>query len=586
MYVRRVIHKERFHYTNGSAFNSTSTAELVSSGAAWTVTYDAVLGGYITSPAAGVQRYLTNYDAMSMPTSQVMFDAHVKATAWNATAQNGTEGFGILFLADDVPGSMTEAYRLRNDPTVMYLERLNGTVWSGVGTLNVNSTLNTDYYYRLYYAMTDYYVESLPISNFQAGYLHIYRGTSYDNMAYVGKIIDNGTYLTAGSYFGLYKGSGSTVVSNSMGCFTVWDTQVADVDVKHEMDSNSYCTFTRPRNSDELSLSYLISERVEVWVPEANISTGADLVRLYFDGKIVMNPSISSDVYSAEGFVSELENLHWQNGTVQNGTVSGTLRSILAGNGGKRAIPTNGSLTNTYVLHGLNLNSSSDEGDRLIQGKTAVVTFKQMCTELNYSFFHFPDGRFLVSDTLLDSGQAFNATSRFERIEDIEVWYDGKQIVSVVNNYHNGWSTPVSNSSASIVSTYGPRTRTVVDMLQQGATQAGRVNSVILNNYGCNPEIVKISYGLQHFDILPMMKVNLTLAGIGGAISNWDDGTPSNWTNQAFTVQSTHYDSRTGLHEIIYVLNDQNATDSPVSRSYPPGFKPQYQVEHLASMDT
>ena len=585
MAIRKVLHRDYFHYTNGSTFNQISTASLISNGTEdWTVTYDGVTGGFITSPAGGSEEVLTNYEPVTHPATQVMWDCHINCSAWT-TEVSGDNGAGLAFMLNGNAGTFTEGYRLRQANDGIYVDQYNGSTWVNVESFSTTADLDTDYYFRIAYAVAAYKIQDIiTIPNFAKGYIHVWRGTSQDVMTYIGKaIIVNGT-LTSGPFFGLVKGSGTTFTSKGMGMYRFWDVDTDYEDVTHQMDEDSTLTFAFTRNSDKIVQNYSVSDRVEVWCHESDIENSVERLRLYFDGKIQTAPSVDKSYYQALGFSVELADMHW-NGSTVTGATTTALKGILNGHAGLKQVTS--STTSTYVLHNLNVKPSALETNRTVYGKNANIPFKQMMTELGYFFMYLPDGRFIVSDTLIDPSITLNGTSQYLRISDMEFWYDGKQVATQMNDYFDGWTSgPGTAANGTLAGTLGTKARTIVDMHVLDSTRAGYVTGNLKRNYGRNPEIIKLDLIMQHFDIFPGQKIGVALAGIGSAISNWDDGTPANWNTIYMTCTSTHWDSRTGIHEIVLCMNDQDSADSAVQREYPLKKKVSGDIlSHLASME-
>lgn len=583
MYVRKVVYKDPFQYANGSTFDSSSSANLKGSSANnWTITNNGTALAYVTSPAAGTQMYLTNYTSATVP-SHVVFDFHVKASTL-VYGTNGTEGMGLVFCANGSAGTFTTAYRMRQTQGYIYVEELAGGTWSSKGSIASNGTSNQDYYYRIMFFRTDFSVQGLTFGP-EAGDIYIYKGTSYDKLDYVYKFTDS-SGLLSGGWFGLYKGSGSTILSRGMGMFNFWNMDIDYVDVKHKLDEDSQATFALSRNPDRLNAYYTVGQRVEIWVPDLDADTGEDYLRLFFDGEVEVNPNLTKkDYYQALGQTKELSRLHWVNGTTANGPATDYLSSKLSGF--PRQSGVNGSASVATALHHHGLKVSVTETHRDIQGTSMDLTFRKLCSELGYSRFQLPDGRFIISDTLIDPGITINGTSPYSRLLEHEIYYDGRQIVNVVNGYHSGWSSTTSASNGTNLSVYGARGATVVDMNITNSLNSGYINSNLIENYANNPAIVKLPFACQNLNVFPGMKIGLKLPGspIG---TNLYDADLNNWVEEYMTCTEHHFDSRTGINTIVLVYNDQDSPDTPRTRDLPVGVMttPDRTRAYLSGQDT
>ena len=558
MYVRKVLHKEPFQYADSSTFNGTSTANLVSSGADWTITNNGTSVPYITSPAAGTAKYLTNYTTTTLPSTQCMFEIECNASAF------GTEGVGLIFCANANAKTFATAYRLRQDATTLFIDEYASSTWSNVESFALNGTAGLDYFYRIIYFKAALTVQGISISGPAAGDIYVYRGTSYDNLAYVGKANDS-SGLLSGGFFGPFKGNNATGVFGAMGAYGLWNLDVDYVDVKHKLDADSEATIGMVRNSEALNSTYSVGDRIEVWVPDVDMEQGTELVRLYFDGKVEVNPNMpGKDYYQAFGHTRELAQQHWNNGTAtMNGTATSYLRTRLNSYCSPSGVNT--SQTTTSVLHSNNLKTSIVESNRSVQAMRADMAFKKLCSEVGYSSFFFPDCRFFVTDTMFDPSITISSASQYLRMLEPEIVYDGKQITNVINNYYGGClGVPVNGTNGTSIASTGVRAREVIDVLVNTSAVGTNVNSGLLTNYSENLAIVKMSLIQQFMNVFPGMKIGLILAGTGIGTNGTSD--TDSWSAQSMTCNETHYDSRTGVHEIVLVPAD---SDSPKIRAWP-----------------
>lgn len=584
MYVRKIVHKEPFQHPNGTNFSSSSTESLISSTASnWTITNNGTALAYITSPAAGAQVYLTNYSSATPP-AHAIFDLHVKASAWS-TATNGTEGMGLVFCANNRADSFTTGYRLRQTNGSLFMEELASGTWSQLGSHNTGAALNTDYYYRVLFFRTAYTLQGISLSGPTAGKFYVYRGTSYDNMRYVTSFTDS-SGLLSGGYFGIYKGSATTLTSKIMGSYGFWDLDVDYVDISHKLSEDSSATVGMARNTDQLNYRYSIGDRLEIWVPDQDQDTSVQYLRLFFDGQVEVNPVTSKkDYYSCVGNTKELSRLHWYNGTTAHGTVTGYLRGKLSDHYTQQGV--NGSASLTSVLHSNGLKTSTTETSRDIRGTQMDLVFKSFCSELGYHHFFYPDGRFVISDTLLDERKTINGSAEYSRMLEPELFYDGRQIVGQVSSYHNGWGMPVQSSNGTSNTTFGVRGLPFVDMLVNDSAVAGRINQQLLSNNNDNLAIAKLTFVSQHMDIFPGMKVGLILPGtiIG---TNSGSAEVDTWYYESMTCTEHHFDSRKGTNIIVLVYNDQSNPDTAKTRELPVPIKPTIDrtKDFLSAQDT
>lgn len=588
MFIRKVLRKEYFHYTNGTYFDSgTALYNTASTADNWTVTYNGTTGGYVTSPTAGTEMYLSNALGVTVPETQLMFEFHCKASAWNGTNTNGTEGVGLAFCTDAIANAtVSTGYRLRQCADGLYVDQMTAGNWTNLININATAALNTDYYYRIIFFAHSIYLHGAKIGNGTAGSMYIYRGTTYDSLDYKGTTAGSPVYVTGNH--GPYKGSATTATFKNFGVYGMYNLDIDYCVVEHKLDEDSRLTFALTRNPDQIRKLYSVNDRVETWLPETDLENAKDLLRLYFDGKIEGNPNDNKEYFTAIGHTRELARLPWYNGTLQNGTVSGLIRSKLGTFGGTTNIPLVSSTDRAFVLHGLNVNGTSLETSRYIQGKDVYTTMKQLMSEVDYFSFYYPDGRFIVSDKLLDESIVIDTTSQYLMAEEPEVYYDGTQMINLASNYYNGYTTPLNGSDSTSVQAYGPRGGSVVDMHVNSTVQAGRVNTNIIANNCGNPEIVRLRLLQSYFNVLPGKKIGVKLAGTALGTNDYDIHT-ENWTTYFMTCTETRYDSRDGIHEIVLVVNDQNGSDTAVTRDLPirrTGQASMTMLKHLASMDT
>jgi hypothetical protein len=593
MYVRKLLYRENLHHATGTTYDNTSTSYFLASTADnWTMSYNSMTGGNITGPAVASEVYLSNFDSFSLE-NQMIFEVACSGTDITDTP---TTGMGMIFMADDKADSFTNAYRLRQTVTTIYIEKTGdgGTTWSTVGSASLSAGGGTTYHYRVYYSKADldYYGLSF---EFEEGNFQVFRGTSQEevNNTSVLTCTDSSSPLTSGGYMAFYSGVSCVGTYEYMGCYRLWELDVTRVKYTHEVDEVSTAEVYLRQDPDVVIQRFDFSDRVEIWNSEETVVTNKRYLRIVFDGTVTKAP-FSNRVrkIELEGILDELVQVPWHESTAQTGTIESTLQTILPEDGDPGVLATN--TTTTTALHRQNIDIASQNTNRTIAGASSFIDFKKMLKEVGGFMFYHPDGRFFIRDSLVTSPSlTISSMSKDNNITKIEYLIDGSEMVNYVDGYYNGFATPNNTNDATSVSSHGVRGIPHVDMKIESSTVSGNVGANLTSEYADLRRVVVITTLQRGFDIFPGFRVDAILAGtdVGtNSLEGVPDTDTNTWTQEPCTCNKVMYDSAglgDGNYMIFLAKNDPNSLNDPVRRhhGFRSGMVQRRNTENLYSLD-
>lgn len=590
-YIRKVRLKEWFHHASGTTYDSSSTEQLIGSTADdWTETY-ALNVGKVSGPTTAVANYLTNYTPHTVDKYQVYECSFTPTAGLDESTSNSDQGVGWIFRANDKANAYTHAYRLRQNDTALYLEKTvdSGVNWTELGKYAQTAVVDTKYYYRVLFAdsaMTVYGTAT----NLTAGKFMVYRTTTKGvygrklvNSSGSGTEVD-GSPLTAGGYMGPFVGEtdGSAVQPDmdvwNFAAYKMFEADVQGVKVKDRFSEVSKFTVAFSRNPDTLagtwmttsdSTIYDVGDRIEGIGIEDDRTNGNEVETVIFDGRVEVLPTMSRNVIICEGWTTELANMHWQDSTALTGAVTTELATQLADDGGIIG-GTAGTESKTYVLHDLNIAAIATTTERVVQASNSLITFNQLCQEINYWHSFRPDGRFLVQKDM-ENTQVHTISNQDDKLNFLEFFalFDGKQIINATSEYYNRWATPGSTTDATSKSDYGVRNNVHADMFIQGSTVSGQVGANIISNQKDKLRMVRLQLMQQGLDIFPGDRVDVIIAGTELGTNDYNTNTAT-WVSARMTCTEKDYNSLTGIVSIVLTRAD-DASDTAYHTKWPSG---------------
>ena len=590
-YIRKVRLKEWLHHATATTYDNSSTDQLIGrTSDDWTVTY-ALDIGKVSGPQTATANYLTNYTAHTIDKYHMYETSFTPLQGLDEDTSNSDQGVGLLFRADGRADAYASAYRLRQTDTTLYLEKTtnSGVGWTELGKYAETAVADTRYYYRVLFsdsAMSIYGTAT----NLTAGKFMVYRTTTVGvygrklaNTSGTGTEVD-GAPLTAGGFMGPFVGeTDGSAVQPDMDCwnfsaYKMFEADVRSLKIKDKMSEVSKLTVSFSRNPDTLAGTWLsstdttlygVGDRIEVIGIEDDRANAHEVETPIFDGRVEILPSDNRTSLGCDGWTTELGNMHWQDSTKLTGAVTTELGTQLAGDGGIIG-GTAGTETEAYVLHNLNIIALATTTERVVQASNSLITFNQLCQEIDYWHSFRPDGRFLVRTDMEDtqSHSILNSDANLNFLEFIAV-FDGNQIKNVVSEYYTGWPSPGNSTDATSKSDYGVRNNVFSDMFIQNSTVAGRVGDNIVSKFKNNLRLVKIQLMQQGLNIFPGDRVDVILAGTELGTNDYDTDT-GNWSVARMTCTEKEYNSATGIVSLILTRAD-DANDEAFHNSWPFG---------------